>query len=51
MEILITYGHREEDLASLPIRDLALFVLEREGEPISTEGSCSVGVAAARGEL
>ena len=30
MEILITYGHREEDLASLPIRDLALFVLERE---------------------
>lgn len=41
MEILITYGHREEDLASLPIRDLALFVLEREGKPINTEVSIS----------
>ena len=33
MEILITYGHREEDLASLPIRDLALLepILKKAG--------------------
>ena len=51
MEILITYGHREEDLASLPIRDLALFVLEREGKPINTEVSISFVDDTAMAEL
>ena len=51
MEILITYGHREEDLASLPIRDLALFVLEREGKPINTEVSISFVNDTAMAEL
>ena len=51
MEILITCGHREEDLASLPIRDLALFVLEREGKPINTEFSISFVDDTAMAEL
>ena len=51
MEILITYGHREEDLTSLPIRDLALFVLEREGKPINTEVSISFVDDTAMAEL
>ena len=51
MEILITYGHREEDLAAHPIRDLALFVLEREGKPINTEVSISFVDDTAMAEL
>lgn len=43
--------HREEDLASLPIRDLALFVLEREGKPINTEVSISFVDDTAMAEL
>lgn len=41
MEILITYNHREDDLAPMPLSDLAQFVLEHEGKPVNTEVSVS----------
>ncbi|MCI8424920.1 MAG: rRNA maturation RNase YbeY [Adlercreutzia sp.] len=42
MEILITYNHREDDVAPMPLRELAQFVLEREGKPVNTEVSVSL---------
>lgn len=41
MDILVSYDYREEDLSAIPVEDLALFVLENEGKPDSTEVSIS----------
>lgn len=41
MDIQINYGYREEDLADLPLGELAGFVLERQECPAHTEVSIS----------
>ena len=41
MQILIDISHGEERLAGLPLEELALFVLEREEAPASSEASLS----------
>lgn len=41
MDILIDYSHREEDLSSLPLAELARFVISAEGKPEATEVSVS----------
>ena len=39
MELLIDYDYREEDVRSVPVEELAKFVLEREEVPDNTEVS------------
>ena len=41
MQILIDISHCEERLAGLPLEELALFVLEREEAPATSEVSLS----------
>ncbi len=41
MEVVINYDHGEEDLQSLPLLQLAEFVLEHQGKPDDTEVSIS----------
>lgn len=41
MDIQFNYEYREEELAGLPLQDLALFVLEHEERPAYTEVSIS----------
>lgn len=41
MNILISYDHREEELETLPLEELASFVLEHEGKPDNCEVSIS----------
>lgn len=41
MDILITFNHGEDELAELPLANLAQFVLKDEGKPSNTEVSIS----------
>lgn len=41
MDILISCDHRSDLVSSLPLEELAQFVLEREGKPAETEVSIS----------
>lgn len=41
MDVLIDYAYKEEKLEGLPLAELALFVLNHEGQPQNTEVSIS----------